>query len=220
MTDRRGRAARRRPPGEPREFLRIRVADEGEGIPPELIERVTEPFFTTKSAGKGTGLGLSMVAGFVQQSGGVFRIESECRPRHRRSRWSCPRPAPSRPTRPRPTPSTPSDIGIGSVLVVDDDESVRLILSEQLRDLGLEVDRRRGRRGTRCDCSSKAPDKPEFVLTDFSMPRLDGMGLLEAVREQVAAHQGRDHDRQSAGKPGATATRRRGDPASRSTRTN
>jgi PAS domain S-box-containing protein len=55
------------------EWLRIRVRDEGCGISPELIERVTEPFFTTKAVGKGTGLGLSMVAGFIEQSGGVFR---------------------------------------------------------------------------------------------------------------------------------------------------
>ena len=60
-----------------REYERISVRDEGGGIPPELIERVTEPFFTTKAAGKGTGLGLSMVAGFVEQSGGMFRIRSE-----------------------------------------------------------------------------------------------------------------------------------------------
>jgi len=60
-----------------KEWLRIRLRDQGSGIPPELIERVTEPFFTTKVAGKGTGLGLSMVAGFVEQSGGTFQIASE-----------------------------------------------------------------------------------------------------------------------------------------------
>jgi signal transduction histidine kinase len=65
--------------GEIGDYLRIKVRDEGEGIPPELMERVTEPFFTTKAAGKGTGLGLSMVAGFVEQSGGTFRIRSEPR---------------------------------------------------------------------------------------------------------------------------------------------
>jgi signal transduction histidine kinase len=49
------------------EWLRISIRDEGGGIPAELLERVTEPFFTTKEAGKGTGLGLSLVAGFVVQ---------------------------------------------------------------------------------------------------------------------------------------------------------
>jgi len=58
-------------------FIRIRVRDDGEGIAPELVDRITEPFFTTKDAGKGTGLGLSMVMGFVQQSGGRFSVDSE-----------------------------------------------------------------------------------------------------------------------------------------------
>ena len=62
------------PPGS---YVRIRVSDEGEGIPAEIVDRITEPFFTTKEAGKGTGLGLSMVAGFVQQSGGRLRIGSK-----------------------------------------------------------------------------------------------------------------------------------------------
>ena len=57
--------------------VQIAVADTGCGIPPELLDRVCEPFFTTKPLGKGSGLGLSMVYGFVQQSGGELRIDSE-----------------------------------------------------------------------------------------------------------------------------------------------
>ncbi len=57
--------------------VEIAVADNGSGMPPEVAERVTDPFFTTKEAGKGTGLGLSMVQGFVQQSGGKLVIETE-----------------------------------------------------------------------------------------------------------------------------------------------
>ncbi|WP_207462755.1 ATP-binding protein [Azospirillum sp. SYSU D00513] len=58
-------------------FCRIRVADTGLGMPPDVLERACEPFFSTKDAGRGTGLGLSMVMGFVRQSGGRFELESE-----------------------------------------------------------------------------------------------------------------------------------------------
>ena len=58
------------------DYVRIAVADTGEGMPPEVMERAFEPFFTTKPEGKGTGLGLSMAHGFVRQSGGHIRIAS------------------------------------------------------------------------------------------------------------------------------------------------
>ncbi len=162
------------------EFLRIRVADEGEGIPPELLERVTEPFFTTKSAGKGTGLGLSMVAGFIQQSGGQFRIESTCG-RGTTIEMDLPATRNAEAAGEKADTGHGSKIGITSVLVVDDDEGVRLILSEQLRDLGLEVAVATDGRHA-LELIEQGDARPEFVLTDFSMPRLDGMGLLEAVR--------------------------------------
>jgi signal transduction histidine kinase len=168
------------PDAEPAEFLRICVEDQGEGIPPELLERVTEPFFTTKSAGKGTGLGLSMVAGFIQQSGGVFAIESE-RGRGTRIEMLLPATRAEQAGKAATDAEHASDIAIGSVLVVDDDESVRLILSEQLRDLGLEVTVAKDGRHA-LEVIERGPGKPEFVLTDYSMPRLDGIGLLEAVR--------------------------------------
>ncbi|MBI0476453.1 PAS domain-containing protein [Sphingomonas sp. MA1305] len=62
---------------EPGSYVMVTISDEGTGMSPEVLARVTEPFFTTKDQGKGTGLGLSMVYGFMKQSGGALRIYSE-----------------------------------------------------------------------------------------------------------------------------------------------
>lgn len=67
-------AARQLPPGD---YVMVEVVDEGAGMPPHVIQRAVEPFFTTKPTGQGTGLGLAMASGFVQQSRGRLEIESE-----------------------------------------------------------------------------------------------------------------------------------------------
>lgn len=59
------------------DFVCVRVGDNGSGMSPEVAERATEPFFTTKDVGKGSGLGLSQVFGFAAQSGGFASIESQ-----------------------------------------------------------------------------------------------------------------------------------------------
>jgi PAS domain S-box-containing protein len=72
-----GNGADRPPELLPGEYSVVEMSDSGHGMPPEVLARIYEPFFTTKPEGKGTGLGLSMVYGFVRQSGGYVSAESE-----------------------------------------------------------------------------------------------------------------------------------------------
>jgi signal transduction histidine kinase len=159
--------------------LRICVKDEGRGIPADLIEKITEPFFTTKEAGKGTGLGLSMAAGFVQQSGGELRIESEP---GKGSTIEVILPATAagdgEATREQPAPE-PQTLKGKKMLLIDDDESVRLVLCEQLRDLELLVDEHSSGASALEAVRAGSTDY-DFVLSDFAMP---GMNGLETIRE-------------------------------------
>ena len=164
--------------GEGAQMIRIRVVDEGLGIPGEIIDRVTEPFFTTKEAGKGTGLGLSMVAGFVEQSGGRFAVSSDS------SGTTVEMLLPSTGEQPRAIPAgelaqrTANGL---AVLLVDDDEAVRTVIAEQLRDSGSNVVQVSS--GDEAIAAvEKAGARFDVILSDYAMPGLNGIQTIEAVR--------------------------------------
>ena len=126
------------PEARPGAYVMIAMTDSGTGMPTEVLERVFEPFFSTKSVGEGTGLGLSQVYGFVSQSGGHVKIESEVgqgttvrlyfpRLLGRGAEWER-------------AASKPLAAGRGeTILVVEDEELVRDFLVEVLREAGFEV---------------------------------------------------------------------------------
>ncbi|MGK8209140.1 ATP-binding protein [Burkholderia cenocepacia] len=119
----------------------LSVADTGCGIAPVLLDKVIEPFFTTKAAGEGSGLGLSSVYGFVRQSGGDLRIYSEVGQGTRVELW-LPESAP--PER-RDAPAAPAAATVAGrtgarVLVVDDDPEVRDTALSQFTALGARAD--------------------------------------------------------------------------------
>ena len=163
-------------------FLRIRVSDEGQGIAPELVDRITEPFFTTKEAGKGTGLGLSMVMGFVQQSGGRFNVETGI---GIGTTIELLLPATTQPPADIAEKSREPEFSAEgqSILLVDDDDAVRTVLGEQLRDLGMEVETATSGHEA-IDLLHSSDRDYDLLMTDFAMPGLNGIETIRTVRKK------------------------------------
>lgn len=124
----------------PGTYFTICVSDDGVGMSPETLTRAFEPFFTTKPVGAGTGLGLSMIYGFAKQSGGQVRIESE---EGRGARVYLQLPSHEAEitalARSEPLTESPMTSSGETVLVVDDEPSVRMFVSEALGGCGYIV---------------------------------------------------------------------------------
>ena len=122
----------------PGPYVLIAVSDTGTGIPPEDIERVFEPFFSSKGAGKGTGLGLSMVHGFVKQSGGHIKIYSELGHGTTVRLYLPPAAGPVLRKQAPPEPA-PELAATETILLVEDDELVLRYAERGLRSFGYTV---------------------------------------------------------------------------------
>lgn len=119
----------------------LSVIDTGCGIAPVLLDKVIEPFFTTKAAGEGSGLGLSSVYGFARQSGGDLQIHSEVGQGTRVELWLPESAPPERRGAPAVTAAAPVARQAGArVLVVDDDPEVRDTALSQFAALGARAD--------------------------------------------------------------------------------
>ncbi|WP_314947286.1 ATP-binding protein [Bradyrhizobium cosmicum] len=119
------------------DYVEIEIADNGTGIPQAILERIFDPFFSTKDVGKGTGLGLSMVFGFVKQSGGGIKVASE---QGRGTTFTIYLPKAETSTL-RPTGYDERKIvgGTETILCVEDDRDVRQYVTVQLESLGYKV---------------------------------------------------------------------------------
>jgi len=119
------------------QYVLLAITDTGTGMPPDVLERAFEPFFSTKPEGQGTGLGLSMAYGFIKQSGGHIRIYSE--PDHGTTiKIYLPRSTESVADF-EPVESAAPTGGSETILVVEDDRRVQTTVIETLRQLGYMV---------------------------------------------------------------------------------
>jgi CheY-like chemotaxis protein len=165
--------------------IRIEVEDTGAGIPPNLIERIFNPFFTTKPTGSGTGLGLSISLGIVREHEGRIWAEN---PPQTGARFVVEVPI----TEPRSSGehAAPTHVqSVGSdhlrVLVVDDEASVRVSLQRYLAGKGHEVETTAS--GEDALVRLKA-SKYDAVIVDMRMPDLSGEQLFERLRSNDPAH--------------------------------
>jgi PAS domain S-box-containing protein len=163
------------------DYVLLSVMDTGTGISADDLEKVMEPFFTTKDVGKGSGLGLSMVYGFAKQSDGAFLIESEVAEGTTARLWLPRAPAARSSKRKVPEPKRRRPTRKLNLLLVDDHPEVRSTTAAVLEEMGHEVlQAANGADALRVlkenDCRS------DLLITDYAMPHLSGTEFLREAR--------------------------------------
>ena len=165
----------------PGDYVVLTVSDAGQGIAPEHLPRVIEPFFTTKPKGRGTGLGLSMVYGFVKQSAGHLAIDSQpgqgtrvtlCLPRAGALAVS---------DAPGAAIATGAASGIETILLVEDDDAVRQVALTALQSFGYTV-LAAANGPAALALLAQRPDI-DLLFTDVVMPGMNGRALADAARQ-------------------------------------
>jgi signal transduction histidine kinase/CheY-like chemotaxis protein len=166
----------------PAGFVRVTVADTGQGMTPEVLERAFEPFFTTKEAGRGTGLGLSMVYGFVTQSGGEVSIRSRVG-RGTEVTLRLPRAQVDSVPVEAAAAAKPHEGAGETILVVEDQGALRRRIAAALADLHYQVIGAGS--GAEALAWLEAGAPVDLLFTDIVMPGgLDGRQLAQQVRER------------------------------------
>ena len=160
-------------------YVRLCVSDTGSGIPPHVIDRMFDPFFTSKDAGEGTGLGLSLVHGIVADLGGAIDVRTTV---GRGTTFIIWLPIAGEAAVPSLQIATDFVRGQGqSVMIVEDEKPLAALAEEVLTALGYEPI------GFNCGMAAleafrAAPQRFDIVLTDETMPSLSGTALASEIR--------------------------------------
>jgi two-component system, cell cycle sensor histidine kinase and response regulator CckA len=171
--------AKTRPPMQPGEYVRLTVADTGQGMDAATQARIFEPFFTTKEQGKGTGLGLATVYGVVKQSGGCIWVESEL---GKGTRFEVYLPLVhelEEQTRPAAAPAKITDRS-ETVLIVEDEDEVRELAALFMKSEGYTVLTAKDGREALATLRSDQP--LDVLVTDVVMPNMRGPELAKQLK--------------------------------------
>lgn len=165
--------------GDGKEWLELNVADTGCGIEEEDLERIFEPYFTTKEKTSGTGMGLAMVHGIVSRQGGFVKVESEI---GKGSNFRVFLPVAQKETAMEQVVSLGElQGGTGRILLVDDEEQVVQVTGEILQSLGYTVVGKTSPREA-VALFSEDPSQFDMLITDLTMAELTGLELSEKVK--------------------------------------
>jgi PAS domain S-box-containing protein len=168
-------------PNAPRKFVVLQISDTGVGMPPEIKQRIFEPFFSTKETGQGTGLGLSMVYGIVEQAEGHISVESEP---NQGTTFRIYLPFTTRQkTEQEARPQEPPRRGFGTVLLVEDEVGIRAMTRTYLEGLGYTVlEAENGNEALRV--FREHTKDIALVITDIIMPGMRGDELVRAMHNE------------------------------------
>jgi two-component system cell cycle sensor histidine kinase/response regulator CckA len=175
------------------DYVLVEVSDTGTGMPPEIVDKIFEPFFSTKEVGKGTGLGLSTVYGIVKQTGGFVYVDSEpgegttfriFLPRHHPAEEVQSDAATANGTAREPSAEAKprADLtGQGTILLVEDEEGLRSLNARGLRSRGYSViEASNGIEAM--EALDEKNGAVDLVVSDVVMPEMDGPTLLREMR--------------------------------------
>jgi two-component system cell cycle sensor histidine kinase/response regulator CckA len=180
----------------PADYVRIDVSDTGTGIPAEIVDKIFEPFFSTKEVGKGTGLGLSTVYGIVKQTGGFVYVDSEqgkgttfriFLPRHHVEQEPQHESQATNGTAKDGAAESPKPrvdlTGQGTILLVEDEEGLRSLNARGLRSRGYTVvEASNGIEAL--EALEERDGAIDLVVSDVVMPEMDGPTLLRSMRKR------------------------------------
>lgn len=164
---------------EPGKYVKLSVHDTGCGISDDYIDRVFDPYFTTKTVGKGTGMGLSVVHGIVNEHGGTLYVKSELEkgtvfevffPSYKGETTS----------ETKTYQKVPQGAGAGNILFVDDEVSLVKAMHKMLEGMGYDVDSTTNP-DQAIEMFSMQPDRFDLVITDMAMPQMTGDRFITEI---------------------------------------
>ena len=155
----------------------LTVNDTGYGIPRHLMDKIFDPYFTTKDTGEGTGLGLSVVQGIVKAHGGTITVDSEA---GKRTTFHVYLPIIQGEEKPEEEAEGPLPIGSERILFVDDEELLMDLGSQILERLGYEVVPQKSSIEA-LELFRSEPDRFDLVITDMTMPKMTGDKLAREL---------------------------------------